>query len=165
MRSIAFIYLALFLGSCNLPIEKIDIQEVVPEKELKTYQIPEEEGETLFECYDGSQQEMNICSRNEYLYYDSILNEKYSKLLEVLNAKLDRQSSYEYKFEYEATKEYINKITQSEKDWIKLKLSNAEVTGSYFEEGTMGPLIVNHQLIIDTKDRIVFIEHLLEGEI
>ncbi len=72
----------------------------------------------LFDCYDSSQAEMNICSLEEYNYYDSILNVRYAELMNILNVRVKEYSKFEYDFEFKQVKTYKNAIIDSQRSWI-----------------------------------------------
>jgi uncharacterized protein YecT (DUF1311 family) len=109
-----------------------------------------------FNCYDGSQLEMNVCSSEELEYYDSILNISYKKLIQ----KIDNNITEEIKFQEHYSENLKKSIIQSQKDWIKFKESNRNIIEKSYNGGSMLPLAKNSQTIKDTKERIIFLNNL-----
>jgi uncharacterized protein YecT (DUF1311 family) len=150
-----FNVIGLLFGIFHISISgSVDSETIEPK-------IIEEKMDTMvFDCYNGSQLEMNICSQREYHYYDSILQAKYNMLLSLLDSNLAITANYPEKFEYEETMVLKNSIINSQKAWISFRNSNAEVQGVKFEGGTMETMIRNNQMTTDTKDRIKWVRAL-----
>lgn len=117
-----------------------------------------------FECSDGGQLGMNVCSLEEFKYYDSILNVRYSKLMDHLNLTLKEYSEYKNDElnEYEQLKNHKETIIKSQRAWLNMRLANEEVQRQMYEGGSMQPLAINRQATIDTRFRICFLEELLK---
>jgi uncharacterized protein YecT (DUF1311 family) len=115
---------------------------------------------TLFDCYDGSQLEMNVCSQKEFQYYDSILHAEYNHLISSLDSNIAITATYPDNFEYKEMLELKNTIISSQKAWSILRDKNSEVLRVKYEGGTMQPLVINNQMTTDTKNRIKYIREL-----
>lgn len=102
---------------------------------LKRYKKLEKKCKKLFK-YNGSQQEMNQESAEEYKLWDKELNYVYKKIYSKL------------------TPEQQKKLKKSELVWIKTRDKKAKKSASEFEGGTMYPLVYNGTLTTLTKKRI-----------
>ena len=120
--------------------------------------------DTVFDCYNGTQLEMNICSYNEFMYYDSIVNLKYKNLLNLINTRLKEEKEYQELFEYNQTLLLKETLISSQKVWNDLKNENTEIIKILYEGGSMKPMVINIQAINDIKNRIEFIEKLINNE-
>ena len=118
----------------------------------------------MFDCYDGSQTEMTICSLEEYQYYDSILNVKYKELMNILNARIKKYSVFDDDFEVKEVESFKNSIIESQRSWIVLRDKNEKIKELMYLGGSMCAMAMNMQLTHDTKKRIEFIDELIESE-
>ncbi|MEL6558541.1 MAG: lysozyme inhibitor LprI family protein [Bacteroidota bacterium] len=114
-----------------------------------------------FDCYDGSQLAMNICSMNEYQYYDSILNETYMKLMTILKEHLQEASKFNDQSELIELQDYQKSIIESQKNWIIQRDLNAAIQADNYQGGSMAPMVTNQQRTKDTRHRIEFLTNLL----
>ncbi|NLR95049.1 lysozyme inhibitor LprI family protein [Flammeovirga agarivorans] len=124
----------------------------------------QESESNLFDCYDGSQTEMTICSLEEYQYYDSILNVKYKDLMNILNSRIKEYSEFDDDFELKQVISFKNLIIESQKSWIILRHKNEKIKELMYQGGSMCAMAMNMQLTHDTKKRIEFIDELIESE-
>lgn len=124
----------------------------------------QENENNLFDCYDGSQTEMNICSLKEHQHYDSILNVKYKELMNVLNTRIKEYSKFDDDFESKEAESFKNSIIESQRSWIVLRDKNKKIKELMYIGGSMCAMAMNIQLTHDTKKRIEFIDELIESE-
>ncbi|GAB5526114.1 MAG: hypothetical protein Roseis2KO_39860 [Roseivirga sp.] len=119
-----------------------------------------------FECSDDGQLGMNVCSLEEFQYYDSILNQRYSKLMKFLELRLKEEETYQSDElnEYEATIKYKEAIIKSQRAWLNMRIANEEVQRQRHEGGSMQPMAINRQATVDTRHRICYLEELLHYE-
>ena len=103
----------------------------------------------------------SVSSQNlqEYEYYDSILTIRYSSLINQIDQELEDQSKYPDPIDFKRTSTYKESIVASQKKWLIMREANEEIVRNY-TGGTGAPAEINHQLIVDTKDRIDFLERL-----
>jgi uncharacterized protein YecT (DUF1311 family) len=151
MKNILFLLFTILLISCNKQEKPKTIVKYIKVKESPTNDSVNKK----FDCYDGSQLEMNICSLKEYEYYDSILNVKYKAII----SQLDKGIKEEIQYKENHSSKLKTELVKSQKDWIKLKESNMDVYNEYYNGGSMRPLAINTQAIHDTKDRIEFLDN------
>ncbi|MES2811270.1 MAG: lysozyme inhibitor LprI family protein [Bacteroidota bacterium] len=158
MQKIILIVLSMIFFSCQNQEKIKTVIKYVKVKE-KTEQTSNQIDtiKSKFDCYDGSQLEMNMCSANELTYYDSILNVKYKIIIQ----KLDKQIIEEVNLQENSSENLKKIIIESQKIWIKSKESNRNVIQFQYNGGSMLPFAKNSQTIIDTKERIKFLEELL----
>lgn len=116
-----------------------------------------------FECSNDGQLGMNVCSLEEFQYYDSILNAKYSKLMSFLDLTLKEYSEYQNDElnEYEMLKKHKEAIIKSQRAWLNMRLANEEIQRQRYKGGSMQPMAINRQATADTRHRICFLEELL----
>lgn len=100
------------------------------------------EKEVTFDCYDGGQYQMTMCSFKEYQYYDSLLNVLYKKVMKDIGPALKQQ------------------VLESQRSWLKMKNQNRDVIGNMYEGGSISPMLQNMQMRDDTKSRIHFLKKL-----
>lgn len=112
-------------------------------------------------CFDGTQYEMTICAFNEFRYYDSILKTNFSELINTYDAQLKIQANYSDSIDYLYTKELKESVITSQHSWEILKENNSTVQAVLYKGGTMEHMMINIQMIIDTKARINYISNLL----
>lgn len=153
MKNKIFSLFTILLISCNKQEKPKTIVKYIKIKETPTNDSISKK----FECYDGSQLEMNQCSADELHYYDSILNLKYKVVINQLNKDIKEEIQYKENYNFILKKSLI----ESQKIWIKLKESNREVYEKYYNGGSIRPLVKNTQTINDTKDRIEFLDNFI----
>lgn len=156
--SIVFAGLTMLMLSCDSQSLKTSNEPVIKSEEKRKDTL-------LFDCFDGSQLEMNICSLNEFEYYDSILQNRYFKLINMLDSNLVITQQYKDLFEYHEEKNLKEAVIISQKYWTKLREQNSNILKLIYKGGTMENMVVNQQLTIDTKNRIRLIEELINSEI
>jgi uncharacterized protein YecT (DUF1311 family) len=105
---------------------------------------------------------MNICSLKEFEHYDSILNCRYDTLLLRINKRLLIEMNYEDAFEFKKTQNIKGLVTKTHENWLKIRTENSDILRLIYLEGTMESMVVNLQMIRDTKNRIEFIENLIK---
>ncbi|MFV7236864.1 MULTISPECIES: lysozyme inhibitor LprI family protein [Flavobacterium] len=154
-KIIFIIFLSIFIFSCNKKQETKIITRHIKVKDStkeKSDSIPNK-----FDCYDGSQTEMNVCSANELIYYDSILNVRYKYLIKKIDTEIkDDYENYNLRLK--------TSIINSQKNWIISKEKNREVFDIEYEGGSILPLAKNTQTIRDTKERIIFLEYFIHED-
>lgn len=150
MKKIFLLLFTVLLISCHKEQKPKTIVKYIKVKEETT----KDSVNKKFDCYDGSQLEMNICSADELNYYDSILNVKYQKTINYLNIEIEKEKKFNENYYFNLKTELV----QSQRNWIKLKENNREVYEKYYDGGSIRPLAKNIQSIKDTKDRIKFLE-------
>lgn len=138
--------LAILLLACNLTL------------------LGQENDSTFFDCYDGSQTEMTVCSLQEYQYYDSILNVRFTQLMNIVNTRLKEYSEMDIDFEFKEAELFKNSIIESQKSWIVLRDKNKNIKELKYRGGSMCSMAMNIQMTNDTKKRTEFIEELIEAE-
>jgi uncharacterized protein YecT (DUF1311 family) len=151
MRNI-LIYLGFItlIFSCSLENKKEDL--------MITSAIEKGKG---FECYGGTQSEMTLCSITEFNYFDSISNYRYQELMMIIDCRLAEYSDPSDLREYEATESHLMAIKESQVAWGELVQKNKKII-ELTSGGSMFDMLVNQQLTEDTKNRIVFLEKLIE---
>ncbi|MES2864672.1 MAG: lysozyme inhibitor LprI family protein [Bacteroidota bacterium] len=155
MKNTIFLLFTVLLISCNKQEKPKTIVKYIKVKETST----KDSLYKKFDCYDGSQLEMNICSLNEFRYYDSILNVKYKAVINQLDKEIKEEIQYKENYSSKLKIELV----KSQKEWIKLKESNMAVYNEYYNGGSMRPLAINTQGIHDTKDRIEFLDNFVSN--
>ncbi len=115
----------------------------------------------IFDCYDGNQYEMNICSLTEFKYYDSLLQISYIKLITKYDNELKIQSNDIESFGYLYTKQLKESIITSQHSWETLRENNSKIQAQNYKGGTMAASMINRQKTFDTKERLFFINNLL----
>jgi uncharacterized protein YecT (DUF1311 family) len=165
MRFLAIIFIIFFgLISCNQNSDQ-DRKNFKEDNTILTKDIDTICETLVFDCYEGTQLEINLCSKKEFEFYDSILINKYNELIEIIDKRIENEKQFPDKFEYKLTSNYKNAIVSTHNFWIEFRDKNAELKGMYYEGGTIQPYIMNKQLIIDTKNRIEYIEELINNEL
>jgi len=149
---IAILFLSL-LSCNNKEVKDIIIKPECNKKDIDT---------NRFNCYDGNQYQMNICAYNEYKYNDSLLNNKYNTLINKLNCDIEKYLISKDSIEYNFFNNYKKKLIKSQRNWIKYRDANAEIKAKLYEGGTMRSLIFNNQLTLDTKNRVLFLNGLID---
>lgn len=114
------------------------------------------------ECDTGSQSDMNYCTWNEYLFYDSIMKVRYITLIGIIDDEIAENTKNKDASERERTLNYKNKILASQEMWKKSCEMTAEVHRLLYEGGTMEPLLQNMQLTAETKERIKTLNFLID---
>jgi len=153
MRILIIILLSSLLSCNNKEVKDITVKPDCNKKDIDT---------NRFNCYDGNQYEMNMCAYNEYKYNDSLLNIKYNKLINKLNSDIEKNLISKDSIEYKFFNDYKKKLIKSQRNWIKYRDTNAEIKGKLYDGGTMESLIFNNQLTLDTKNRVLFLNGLID---
>lgn len=111
-----------------------------------------------FKCKKGhtinTQIEINLCSREEFEFYDSILNNRYKTLFKMINSSEN--------YNAETASKYKLAIKKSQRLWVQLRDKNS-TTISLPIDGSMKDLVINNQLSTDTKNRILFLDKLINN--
>ena len=102
----------------------------------KLNKLDEDLNKSLKEKYDsGITLQMVEAGSEEYSQWDNILNEIYSELKQQL------------------TEKEMDKLTEEELNWIKIRDEKSEAAANEFKGGTMEPLNKVMSLITSTKER------------
>lgn len=110
-----------------------------------------------FDCYDGTQKEMNDCARREYKYLESLMNNCHNALITDLNQRIAEDTENQHIILLKDR--YLN----SQKHWINLRNKNSSLIRDQYNNGSMQTMAIYMQRITDTKHRIEFIEAFSDG--
>jgi uncharacterized protein YecT (DUF1311 family) len=150
-----YAWILIFLSSCDKKatvLEKVIHDTVFVEKvsiESDPYSSP-------YNCGDSiSQYSMNICSKKEYMYFDSIMLHKYDSLLLSLEPDFDDDIA-QRKYLSDLKSELYN----SQKEWKEYMLSNAAYVAREYEGGSIRSMMISMQQTSDTKARIIVLDNL-----
>jgi uncharacterized protein YecT (DUF1311 family) len=159
MRNI-LIYLGfiIIMFSCSSGTSKGEAKVPTSDDLMVSFVIEKGKG---FECYDGTQSEMTLCSITEFNYFDSISNYRYQELMKIIDSRLADYSDPSDLREYDATKSHLMAIKESQVAWGELVQKNKKII-ELTSGGSMFDMLVNRQLTEDTKNRILFLEKLIE---
>jgi uncharacterized protein YecT (DUF1311 family) len=151
-KTVFIISLSALMLSCNM--KQLQLQNIKVKNGI------EENADSIankFDCYDGTQTEMIFCSAKELIYYDSILNVRYKYLIKKIDIEIeDDFENYNLRLK--------TSIINSQKAWIVSKEKNRKVFDIEYEGGTILPLAKNRQTIIDTKERIKFLDYFINED-
>ncbi|MBT8189259.1 MAG: DUF1311 domain-containing protein, partial [Bacteroidia bacterium] len=100
---------------------------------------------------------MNLCARQEYNYLDSILNKKHNELISMLNTRIAEDSENQNLISLK------DRYPAAQKQWIILKNNNVSVVREKYQNGSILPMATDLQKSMDTRNRIDFIDMILEG--
>ena len=115
-----------------------------------------------FDCYIGTQLEMNLCSSKEFHYYDSLLNTTYQSLIRKIDLEIKEALDFDDDSEMNLLKDSKQVIINSQRHWIKQRDYNEKIWAEIYKGGSMMPLVVNVQATRDTRQRIDFLKQLLD---
>lgn len=113
----------------------------------------------VFICMDTAmtQMDMNICAWNRFLYFDSILTVKHTRLLKYFDRQIEEDKSKDYK-ELENYNIRLKEVyIESHYLWKASRDKNEEIMSVMYESGSIRPLMMTEQLIDDTKRRIIYL--------
>lgn len=142
-----------------------DSQKMKTSDKLSTNLKEEGTDNLLFDCYNGTQLEMNVCSLKELEFYDSILQNRINQLTIILDSTLLIESHYADSMEYLETKDLKNAIILSQETWLELRNRNSQIIGLKYKGASMENMVRNQQMTKDTKDRIRLIEEIINDEL
>lgn len=111
-------------------------------------------------CGDGNQQEINICLYNAAIKLSKIAEEKYNCIIayldsEIKNSKDDPETEAQYA-------KMKASLISSQATWKKLKEQNSDFYNS--NNGTETPMLMSQSNIKDYKDRLAWLDNLIEQE-
>ncbi len=114
------------------------------------------------DCYNGGQQEVNYCLSNVSVKLSKIVQNKYECLIAYFDLKIKKYSSSK---DTSIVADYIKEkqfLISSQVTWRKLADENA----SFWEigGGTITPMYVAQSLIKDEKDRLIWLDSIIEEE-
>ncbi len=114
------------------------------------------------DCYDGAQQEINYCLSNVSKKLSEIVQKKFECLVSYFDLKINE---YSFSKDTSLVADYIKEkqfLTSSQLAWEKL----AEENASFWEigGGTITPMYVAISLIKDKKDRLIWLDSIIEEE-
>lgn len=163
-RSFTFLLIILFISCDTERVEQAPSHENNDQVVIKGEEVDNEVENKRFDCYDGTQLEMNVCSLDEYEYYDSILEIKVTQLKKSMQLDLERYKKFSDQSEYENLLIFDSTFEENQRKWLEYRDDNEALVGLEYEGGTIRPLMVNLELIELTKDRIRFVKSLLSEE-
>lgn len=177
-RSIAFVFTLFIVLSCDMEKSsqthavndqnKADSTAAINENTANEDSLLTPEIKQLqsrypsFDCYDGSQAEMNMCSYNEYRYYNSLLTVRFKETTDQIKTDMESYKDMLTESEVEIYEQQISSLERSQEAWLKFREENASVLSYQYYGGSIEPLMVNTQRIRDTKERLMFLDDLLE---
>ena len=147
---LAFLALLFSCSSDKESVESLDMKDQTSEV-------------NLFDCYDGNQRKMTHCSKREMMHYDSILNVRYTSLLQYFDDNSIEESGTEDSGSSKSSKTLRDLVIQSQRNWLKSRNANKNVQRKLYEGGSIMRMSMNMQVTSDTKHRIQFLDELIES--
>ena len=103
---------------------------------------------------EDNQSGMNQCSFKKYKIVDSIMQEKYNCIISSLETV---QRSYVEQEDEHMTNHYadlLKALRSSQEKWLDMAKENARVYSTFYDGGSIRPLVVNLSMADDVADRI-----------
>jgi len=111
-------------------------------------------------CDDGDQQSINICLSNAIKKFALVTDNKYNCIIKYLDAEIKSdENDNEIKSQYIKMKA---SLISSQTTWEKLKEQNSDFYSG--GGGTETPMLIGQSIIKDYKDRLVWLDNLIEYE-
>lgn len=112
------------------------------------------------DCGDGNQADINICLYNATTKLSKIVEEKYNCIIAYLDTEIkDSNNDPEIEAQYVKMKA---SLIASQATWKKLKEQNSDFYR--INDGTETPMWVSQSIIKDYKDRLSWLDNLIEYE-
>ena len=112
------------------------------------------------DCGDGSQQAINICLYEATTKLSKIVEKKYNCIIAYLDTEI-KKSKNNNEIEAQYVKMKVSLIS-SQATWKKLKEQNSDFYN--VSDGTETPMLVSQSIIKDYKDRLIWLDNLIEVE-
>ncbi len=158
--------MVLFFYSCN---KKQENEQRLSESLIKRFQnqqtIASDSSWKDFTCYDGTFREQNLCADAEYKYFDSIVQQMFDSLITIIDQRLLEEETLRKEIDFVNTDTLKTKIILAQKQWETLRDANAAIEKLRYETGTVVGMMMNFQMIADTKQRIRFLQYQINAEI
>lgn len=114
------------------------------------------------DCGDRNQSDMNICLYNATTKLSKIVENKYNCIVTYLDAEIKDSENYP---DPEIQAQYIKMkavLIASQATWENLKKLNSDFYN--VNDGTETPMLVSQSIIKDYKDRLAWLDNLIEQE-
>jgi hypothetical protein len=113
------------------------------------------------DCFDGDQQDINICYSKAITKFSKVMEKKYNCIISYFDTQIKYYSNNDKEIESEYAKMKA-KLISSQNTWEKLKEQNSDFYDG--GGGTETPMLIGQSIVKDYKDRLTWLDNLIEEE-